>query len=82
LAEEYGITQLQILGYSLLVIQWLRKEASFRNFTLQPLFDDIQQQMTTFSHISKEALGLEQGTWTKSIFQDQCTNDFSHAPWL
>jgi hypothetical protein len=59
-------------------------------------FDDIQQKMSTFSHIylsyiymdknkvvvglSKEALVLEWGTWTISIFQDGHTNDFSNAP--
>jgi ribonuclease HI len=52
LAQEYGVSQLQIYGNSLLVIQWLRKEATIINFTLQPLYDDTQIKLTTFSHIS------------------------------
>jgi ribonuclease HI len=52
LAQEHGVQQIQIFGDSLLVIKWIRKEAQIRNFTLQPLYDDIQMQMTTFSHIS------------------------------
>jgi len=51
LAQEYGVSQLQIYGNSLLVIQWLRKEATIINFTLQPLYD-TQTKLTTFSHIS------------------------------
>jgi hypothetical protein len=90
LAQEYGVSQMQIFGDSLLVIQWLRKEASIKNFTLQPLYDDIQRQMTTFSHISlshiyrdknrivdlsKYGLGLEHGTWIISILQDGHSNE-------
>jgi ribonuclease HI len=83
LAQEFGVSQIQIFGDSLLVIQWLCKETTLRNFTLQPLYDDVQLLMTTFSHISlshiyrdknmivdglsKDGLGLDRGTWIISI---------------
>jgi ribonuclease HI len=41
LAQEFGVSQIQIFGDSLLVIQWMCKEMVLRNFTLQPLFDDV-----------------------------------------
>jgi hypothetical protein len=47
-----GSNKFKFFGDSLLVIKWIRKEAQIKNFTLQPLYDDIQMQMTTFSHIS------------------------------
>jgi hypothetical protein len=59
LAQEYGVTQLQFFGDSPLVIQRLRKEASLRNFSLQPLFDAIQQQIV--DGLSKKAFGAGAG---------------------
>jgi len=98
LAQEYGITQIQNLGDFLLVIQWNRKEATLKFFTLQPLFDYIQQHMTTFSCIylyhmyrdmnrlvdglSTEAFKLECGAWTISIFQDGHRVNLPLAPWI
>jgi ribonuclease HI len=34
LAQEFGVTQLQIFGDSILVIKWMHKEISLKNFTL------------------------------------------------
>jgi hypothetical protein len=41
LAWEHGVTHLQIFGYSLIVIQWMKQEVTLRNFMLQPLFLDV-----------------------------------------
>jgi hypothetical protein len=97
LAQEYGVSHLQICGDSFLVIQWLRKEESIKISTLQ-LYDGVQQHMTTFSHISlshiyrdkkrvvdglsKEGLGLQHGTWIASILLDRNTYEFTRATWL
>jgi len=51
LAHEYGITPIQISGYLLLVIQWMRKESVLKNFTPQPLFYYVQSIEAGFSHI-------------------------------
>jgi hypothetical protein len=40
-ALEKGISQIQVLGDSLLVIQWMKGDSILRNFMLQPLFRDI-----------------------------------------
>jgi len=79
LAQEFGLSQIQLFGDSLLVIQCLRKETTLVNFTLPPLYDGAQILMTTFSHISlsyiykvknmiayelsKDGLGLDQRSW-------------------
>jgi len=39
LAIEKGITRLQVLGYSLLVIQWVNGDAELRNFCYSPSFE-------------------------------------------
>jgi ribonuclease HI len=52
LAQENGVSQIQIYGDSLLVIQWMKGEFNLHNFTLQPLFHDILLLKSTFSHIS------------------------------
>jgi ribonuclease HI len=48
LAQEFGVTQLQIFGDSMLVIQWMHKEIALRNFTLQPLYDEVLNLLTRF----------------------------------
>jgi hypothetical protein len=52
LSQEFCVSQIQIIGDSLLVIQWMHKEIVLRNFTLQPLYDDVHILITTVSHIS------------------------------
>jgi ribonuclease HI len=54
LALEKGISHIQIYGDSLLVIQWMKGDFSLHNFTLQPLFQDIMSNKSTFSHITFE----------------------------
>jgi hypothetical protein len=49
---EKGITQIQVLGDSLLVIKWLKGEVVLRNFILQPFFCDIKNLQASFSHIN------------------------------
>jgi hypothetical protein len=49
LAQESGVSHIQIYGDLLLVIQWMCKEITLRNFTLQPLFNDVQSLLSTFS---------------------------------
>jgi ribonuclease HI len=51
LALEHGVTHLQIYGDSFLAIKW-RQEWALRNFTLQPLFQDIWSLQSVFTHIS------------------------------
>jgi ribonuclease HI len=78
LALEFGVSQLQISNDSMMVIQWMRKEITLENFTLQPLCDEVHRLLVEFSHISlssiytdmnmltdglsKVGLGLDQGT--------------------
>jgi ribonuclease HI len=59
LTTEYGITRIQIFGDLLLIMNWFNKKFTLRNFTLQPLFDEIWEFMeeftqVTFSHIFQE----------------------------
>jgi ribonuclease HI len=49
LAQEYGLTQLQIFGDSDLVIQWMHKEIVVMNFTLRPLYNEVLNLLTFFS---------------------------------
>jgi len=46
------ITDLQIYGDSLLVIQWLKGEYEMRNFILQSLLDEINGILPVFNDIS------------------------------
>jgi hypothetical protein len=68
-----------------------------RNFTLQPLFYDVQNLLTSFSHISlshiyrdrnriadglsKDGLGLNQGAWIISEQRDGHIFD-THDSWV
>jgi ribonuclease HI len=59
LATEYGIIRIQIFGDLLLIMNWFNKKFTLRNFTLQPLFDEIWEFLegftqVTFSHIFQE----------------------------
>lgn len=54
LSWEHGVTQFQLFGDSLLVIQWIKQESVLRNFILQLLFLDVMSLQTTFTHISFE----------------------------
>jgi len=71
---EKGITQLQVLKDSLLVIKWLKGKVVLRNFILQPLFYDIKNLQASFYHVyrennleatrlSKDDLKMQEGTW-------------------
>jgi ribonuclease HI len=98
LAQEYGITHIQIFGDSLLVIQWMRKESILRNFTLQPLFYDVQSLQEGFSHISFSHIYRDIGTgwwmaYPKRTRNGRCLenyrkqrwayiSDFMHDPWV
>lgn len=97
LAQELGVTQLQIYGDSMLVIQWMRKEIAVRNFTLHPLYDEVLNLLTYFSHtslshiyrdrnrladgLSKAGVGLERGTWIITEIQNGHTEEYNHEPW-
>jgi ribonuclease HI len=86
LAQEFGVTQLQFFGDSKLVIQWMHKEIALRNFTLQPLYDEVLNLLTSFSYtslshiykdknnvadgLSKAGVGMERGTWIISVIQN------------
>jgi ribonuclease HI len=52
LTKESRASHIQIYGDSLLVIQWMYEEITPRNFTLQPLSNDVQSLLSTFSKIS------------------------------
>jgi hypothetical protein len=52
LAQEFGVLQIQFFGDLLLVIQWMHKETTLRNFTLQHLHDEVQLLFIACSHIS------------------------------
>jgi len=52
LAQELGVTQLQIFGDSMLVIKWMHKEIGLRCFSLQPLYDEVHNLLTSFSYMS------------------------------
>jgi len=52
LTQQNGVSHIQIYGDSLLVIQWMKGEYNFWNFTLQPLFHDILNIKSAFSHIA------------------------------
>ena len=85
LAQEFGVTQLQIFGDSMLVIKWMRKEVALGNFTSQPLYDEVLNLLASFSYtslshiyrdrnsvadrLSKVGVGLERGTWIFSNLQ-------------
>jgi hypothetical protein len=51
LVQEQGISQIQIYGDSLPMIQWMKGEFNLHNFTLQPLFHGIFLLKSMFSHI-------------------------------
>jgi ribonuclease HI len=83
LAQELGVSHLQIYDDSLLVIQWIHKEITLIKFTLQTLFNDVHSLLSYFSQIffsyiykesntivvelSKFGIELEQRTWIVSI---------------
>jgi hypothetical protein len=52
LVHKNGVSQIQIFEYSLLIIQWMKREFTLRKFTLQPLFHVILSLKSTFSHVS------------------------------
>jgi ribonuclease HI len=97
LAQEFGVTQLQIFGDSMLVIKWMHKEISLGNFTLRPLYDEVHNLLTSFSYtslshiyrdmnnvadgLSKAGVGLDQGTWIISVIQNGHTAEYNHEPW-
>jgi ribonuclease HI len=98
LAQEQGISQIQIYGDSLLVIQWMKGEFNLCNFTLQPLFHDILLLKSTFSHISfthvyrdrnneanmlsKDGVALENGIWKITDNTLAHSFEYVHAPWF
>jgi ribonuclease HI len=98
LALEKEITQLQIFGDSLLVIQWMKGDYMLRNFLLQPLFSDIKNLQSTFSHISfshvyrdknieadrlsKQGLELQEGTWEVFESNQGQLSSHFHESWI
>jgi len=98
LAHRNGVSQIQIYGYSLLAIQWMKGELNLHNFTLQPIFNEISLQKLTFSHISfmhiymdtnyepnklsKDRVALKNRIW--KIIDNTPTHYFEylHAPWF
>jgi hypothetical protein len=52
LAQESGVTHIQICFDSLPIIQWMCKEITLMNFTLQPLFNDVHTLLLAFSDVS------------------------------
>jgi ribonuclease HI len=77
LAKERGITQLNIYGDLMLVINCLNGKHNIHNYTLHALLDDIKRLLYLFSyfsfthvyriwnkeadHLSKDGLDLDQG---------------------
>jgi hypothetical protein len=41
LAHDVGVSHIQIYDDFLLVIQWMHKKIVMRNFTLQPLYNEV-----------------------------------------
>lgn len=54
MAQEHGVTIIQIFGDSLLEIQWMKHASILRNFMLQPFVLDVMSLQSTFTHISFE----------------------------
>jgi hypothetical protein len=46
-------------GVFVLVIQWMHKEITLRNFTLQPMFNKVQSTLPTFSKISLSCINKD-----------------------
>ena len=79
LAKEKGLTHLQVMGDSQIVIKWMSEEVELRKILLQPLFRDTKHLQSTFIHItfdhihrennkeadrlSKDGLDLHEGIW-------------------
>jgi hypothetical protein len=98
LAQEHGVTHIQIFGDSLLVIKWMRQESTLINFTLQPLFLDVWSLQSTFTHISyahiyrdrngtgdglsKAGLELDRGVYKVLEDQQGQKTKYIHDPWL
>jgi ribonuclease HI len=96
LEQEFDGTHLQFFGPSKLSIQWMHKEIALRNFTLQPLFDEVIYLVTYFSYtsmshiyrdinnvanrLSKARVKLERGTWIISVIQNKHTTEYNHEP--
>jgi ribonuclease HI len=79
LAKEKGLTHLQVMGDSQIVIKWMSEEVELRKILLQPFFRDTKHLQSTFIHItfdhiyrennkeadrlSKDGLYLHEGIW-------------------
>ena len=61
LAVEKGICRIQVLGDSLLVIKWMRREWDMKSFMLHPLWIEIQNFVFIYNFISFQHV-LEKGT--------------------
>lgn len=51
LAAEHSVNNLQVFGDSMLVIKWMQNEYTLRNFTLQPLMEEIMDILAGFDEI-------------------------------
>jgi ribonuclease HI len=71
LSLEKDITQIQILGDSLLVIQWMKGDYMLRNFLLQPLFKTLRiyNQPSLISHLlmSVQGQNIEANRLSKQV---------------
>ena len=80
LEKNTGCTTLQVLGYSLLVIEWITHKRPARNIYLRPIYDEIipylcffwditfhhtyWERNTIADHLSKRGLFLTLGNIT------------------
>jgi ribonuclease HI len=98
LAKEKGISQPNIYGDSIFVINYMNGTHTLHNYTIQPMLDDIKRTLVSFSHItfshvykewnkevdqlSKVGLDLDQGIWKFWEKGPQGSSKFLHNSWL
>ena len=96
LAVEKNIRKINIMGDSLLIINWANKHSECHTLRLRPILEEIHLLVTRFDHISfshvyreqneladkvsKEAMGLHLGVWQIEITADQNAYGYYHRP--
>jgi hypothetical protein len=86
LDQESRVSHLQIYGDSLLFIQWILKEITLRNFTIEPLFNEVLTSLLFWSQIIllhiyrklfKAGIEVDQGIW---MVKEGNTLDYEKEP--